>query len=205
MRNAIVLAIITLIMTSTAALGASLNGRLGLTGKAGALVPLKDDFISSTSESRTGIAAGGGLIFGVCRDFAVEVDVTRAPQLDVEISGSKAYEAALTDIAIGFQYRLLSQNRLVPFFGLGADFIKGNLKHSASGARYNLDWTEGGHVNAGLDFFITNSIALSAETRYVFAFDGDVKSAGTKVGKYDPMNFIGTIGFRLILPPADFW
>jgi outer membrane protein len=204
MRQISFLLIILVLCFTGTALGASLDGRLGLTGKAGAFVPLQDDFVSSTTKTRTGIAAGGGLIFGFCKNFAAEVDVTRVPSLDVEISGSKAYEAALTDVALGVQYRLASENRLVPFFGLGADFIKGSLKH-VLGATYNLDWTEGGHVNVGVDYFLTRGIALSAEIRGLFAFDGDVKSSGVKVGEYNPMSFIGTLGVRLMLPESAFW
>jgi outer membrane protein len=193
------------VMTVSSALGASLDRRFGVTGKAGAQVPLQDDFISSTTESRAGIAYGGGIIYGFAKDFAVEIDVTHAPQLDVEIAGSKAYEGKLTDVAVGFQYRIASENRLVPFIGVGADFIKGSLDHVISRADYSLEWTEGGHVNVGVDYFITRGIALNAEARYVFAFDGDVKSGGTKVGTYDPMSFVGTVGLRLMLPEDAFW
>lgn len=205
MRKGILLAIVTLMVTGTTAMAATLDGRLGVTGKAGALVPLKDDFIHDTSETRTGLAAGGGLIFGVSRNLAVEVDVTHAPELDVEIGGSSAYEAALTDVALGVQYRVLSDNPVVPFFGLGLDFIRGNLKQSVTGASYKLDWTEGGHANLGVDFFVTNSIAFSIETRVLAGFEGDVKSGGTKVGKYDPLSFIGTVGIRLVLPRSAFY
>jgi outer membrane protein len=203
MRYVSLLIILILCFTGSA-FGASLDGRLGLTGKAGAFVPLQDDFVSSTSKTRTGIAAGGGLIFGFCKNFAAEIDVTRVPTLDVEISGNKAYEAALTDVALGVQYRLASENRLVPFFGVGADFVRGSLKH-VLGATYTLDWTEGGHLSAGLDYFLTRSIALSAELRGLVAFDGDVKSSGVKVGQYNPMSVLGTVGVRLVLPQSAFW
>jgi outer membrane protein len=196
--------ILLLLCCTGTTLAASLDGRLGLTGKAGVLVPLQDDFVSSTSKTRSGLAAGGGLIFGFCRDLAAEVDVTHAPSLNVEISGSKAYDATMTDVALGIQYRPGSERRLVPFFGVGADFVKGSLKH-VSGANYDMDWTEGGHVNVGLDYFLTRGIALSAELRGLFAFEGDVKSSGVKVGEYNPMSFIGTLGVRLILPETAFW
>jgi hypothetical protein len=32
-----------------------------------------------------------------------------------------------------------------------------------------------------------------------------VKSGGTKVGTYDPMSFVGTVGLRLMLPEDAFW
>jgi outer membrane protein len=207
MRRAtlLVLAITALVLSSTTAMAASLGHRLGLTGKLGALVPLQDDFISSTSNATTSFVGGGGLIYGFSKNFAGEIEVMHAPQLDVDVSGGRAYEATLTDISVGGQYRFMSEDRLVPFVGLGADFIKGKLEHSATGAKYDLDWTVGGHVSAGLDYFLNRGIALSAEGRFVFGAEGDVKSGGNKVGEYDPMNFQATVGFKLILPESAFW
>ena len=204
MRRVILSATFIIIVATGTAMADSLNGRFGITGKAGALVPLQDDFISSTSESRTGFATGGGLIFGFCKNFAAEVDVTHVPELDVEISGSKAYEADFTDVALGVMYRIRSENRVVPFFGAGVDFIKGNLKH-ITGTEYDLDWTQGAHVNAGVDYFVTKGIAFTVDLRGVLAFEGDVTSAGVEVGEYDPTSFIATLGVRLMLPQGVFW
>jgi outer membrane protein len=203
MRKSIFLATLAFTFVSATVFAASLDGRLGITGKGGVLVPLKENFISSTSESKPGIAVGGGLIFGISKNLAVEVDVTHVPSLDVEISGSRAFEASLTDVSLGMQFRLASDNRMVPYFGIGADFIKGDIK-STLGSNYNLDWTEGGHVNIGLDYFLTRLIALTADLRGIGAFKGDVKSAGVKVGEYNPISFVGTLGIRLILPDTAF-
>ena len=203
MRRAILLATLILTLVSGTAMAASIDGRFGLTGKAGALVPLKDDFISSTTESKTGLAYGGGLIYGFSKNFAAELDVTHVPKLDVEISGSKVFEASFTDLSLGVQYRFASENRLVPFVGAGVDFIKGDLTN-ISGAKYDLDWTAGGHVNAGLDYFVTRGIALTADFRGVFTDKGDIKNGDVRVGEYDPMSFIGTVGIRLFLPENTF-
>jgi outer membrane protein len=198
-----VIVTVALILFASTALAAEIGGRLGITGKAGALVPLQDGFISDTSGADPGLAAGGGLIFGIGRNWAAEVDVTRLMRSDVNISGSKIFEASFTDLALGLQYRFAPAGCLVPFLGGGADFIKGELK-STTGASYNLDWTVGGHVNLGFDYFVTQGIALSVEARGLAAFDGDVKSSGTKVGSYDPLSFIGTVGIRLFLPEHPF-
>lgn len=92
MRRAILMATLILTLTSASAWAESLAGRLGITGKAGALVPL-EDLVSGTSDSEPAFAAGGGIIFGLSGNLAAEVDVTHLPELDVEISGDKAYEA----------------------------------------------------------------------------------------------------------------
>lgn len=199
MRKVILLTTLTLILAAGTSLADGIQGRLGLTGKVGVFVPLRDDFVSSTSESDPGLAAGGGLIFGVSRNLAVEVDATHVTHADVNISGSKAFEATLTCVALGISYRIGPDNHLVPFLGAGADFIKGGLTH-VDGARYDMDWTEGGHVEIGLDYFLTKGIALTLDMRGVAAVKGDVKSSGTEVGKYDPMSFLATAGIRLFLP-----
>ena len=203
MRRVILLITITFILATGTAMADSIDGRLGLTGKAGVLVPLKDDFISSTSESKTGFAFGGGLIYGFGKNFAAELDVTHVPKLDVEISGSKVFEASFTDLALGVQYRFTPENRLVPFVGAGVDFIKGDLTN-ISGAKYDLEWTAGGHANAGLDYFVTRSIALTADFKGVFTAKGDIRNGDVWVGEYDPMSFIGTLGIRLFLPENTF-
>lgn len=203
MRRAILMATLILTLTSASARAESLAGRLGITGKAGALVPV-EDLISGTSDSRSAIAVGGGIIFGLSRNLAAEIEVIHVPELDVELSGSKAYEASMTDVALGLQYRIASDNRLVPFLGAGVDFIKGDLEH-VSGTNYDLEWTVGGHVNAGMDYFFTSGIAFTVDVRGLIAEKGDVESAGTKVGEYDPMSFIGTAGIRLILPGSALW
>ena len=204
MRKAVLFTIFSLILASGTALADGIDGRLGFTGRAGALVHLQDDFISGSTATRTGLAAGGGLILGFGNNFAAEIEVSQAPSLDAtEVGGSKKYEATLTDVAFGFQYRIAPDNRLVPYLGAGVDFIRGNLSQ-AGGPKFDLDWTEGGHVNAGFDYFITKGIAFTTDMRGVFAFAGDVKSGGIKVGDYHPTSFIGTVGIRLFLPEGVF-
>jgi outer membrane protein len=200
MRTIIIMAL-ALVLVGASAFADSLNGRFGITGKGGGLVPLQDDFIRGTTDAKAGVAAGGGMIFGLGRNFAIEFDGTHVMNLEGNNAGAKAYDASFTDLALGIQYRVASENRLVPFFGAGVDFIKGQLKNSL-GTRIDLDWTEGGHVNLGLDYFLTRGIALSLELRGMLAFEGDLKGFDTK---YDPTSCLGTLGIRLILPEKTFW
>ncbi|HEY6837588.1 MAG TPA: outer membrane beta-barrel protein [Geobacteraceae bacterium] len=188
-----------LAFTAGTAMADSIGGRFGVTGRAGGLVPVGDPLISSTSESKTGFVGGGGLIFGLGSCFDADVEVLHSPQLNTEIGGVKVAEAQLTDIAIGIHYRIMPNNRLVPYIGGGADFIKGDVSFT-SGNTYGLDWTYGGHANAGIDFFLNKSIALNLDFRGLFAVKGDITRGDVVVGEYDPMSFIGTVGIRLILP-----
>jgi len=195
MRRFIILIPALLSLITCNAMAASIDGMLGLTGRAGVIVPLKDSDINGTSfETEAGFTGGGGLIYGISKNLAVELDVMHATSLDVKIAGSKVGDAQSTDIALGIQYRFLEDRRLVPYVGIGADFIKGNIQDSS------LDWTYGGHMNGGIDFFITKCIVLTAEVRYVAGVKSDIIKNDIIVGKYDPMNIVGTLGVRLFLP-----
>jgi len=206
MRRIMIIATLGLLLASTNALAESIDGRFGITGKMGVLVPLKDEFVSNTSEARTGFAGGGGFIYGFGKNFAVEVDAVHMPNIDVETAGSKVFEASFTDLAVGLQYRFLPGSRMVPYIGAGADFIKGDLA-STTGARanYDMDWAVGGHAEAGFDYFITRGIAFTVGMRGIYTAKGDLKSGDVEVGKYDPVSFLGTLGFRLFLPQSAFY
>lgn len=200
MRNLSVLIVFSLFMVLTGnAMADSISGRFGITARLGGAVPLSDDFIKGTSDTKSGFAAGGGLIYGFGENMAAEVEVLHMPQLDVQTHGVKTYEASLTDISLGIQYRFASANKLVPYIGIGPDFITGDLKH-VNGAGYDLDWTFGGHINCGFDWFITPGIALTADVRGVYAADGDVLRGSTEVSEYRPQWFQGAVGVRLFLP-----
>lgn len=199
MRRFIFLTIAALLLIAVNAMAESIEGRLGVNARIGATLPLKDDFIKGTSDTKAGFAAGGGLIYGFSEHVAADVEVLHMPQLDVRANGVKTYEAAVTDVALGIQFRFFTGSRVVPYFGFGPDFITADLKH-VNGTGYKLDWTYGGHVNLGLDWFITPGIALTTDVRGVYAADGDVLSGSTKVSEYRPQWFQGTVGVRLMLP-----
>jgi outer membrane protein len=186
-------------LIASIAMADTIDNRLGVTGRAGSVTPLKNNFINGTQETRSGFAGGGGLIYGFGNYLAAEADVLQIPKLDVKNGGAKAYEATLTDIGVGLQFRIIPDGKVVPFIGGGADFIKGNLKH-VSGTNYDLDWTYGGHLNAGFDWFMTRGIALTAEARAVRTISGDILSGSTKVGEYDPFWVQATLGIRFFLP-----
>lgn len=199
MRNIILILCAILLITSGTASAQSIAGRWGVTGKIGATVPVESDFIAGTSDTDTGFSGGGGLIYGLNDQLALDVEVFHMPQLDVEVGGVKAYEAEVTDIALGLQYRFPGKSPLVPYLGIGADFIRGSLEH-VSGNSYKMDWTFGGHVNAGLDWFVTPGIAFTADLRGVYAADGDITSGSAEVSEYSPGWVQGTVGVRLMLP-----
>ncbi|MFZ3207583.1 MAG: porin family protein [Geobacteraceae bacterium] len=195
MRRVIVLTVIALSLVAGSAMAESIEGRLGLTGKLGVIVPLKDSDVGGASfETRTGFAAGGGLIYGFNKYLAGEIDIIHAPSMDVKIGGTKVAEAQFTDFSLGLQFRIMPDHALVPYLGVGGDAIKGDIDDTT------LDWTFGGHVNGGIDYFLNKSIALNADVRGIFAAKSDIKQNDVTVGKFDPISFVATVGVRLFLP-----
>lgn len=200
MRKFIVLTIIAFSLTAVNVMADSINGKLGVTVRMGATLPLNADFISGTSGTDAGLAVGGGLIYGFSEHMAADVEVLHMPQLDVKTNGVKTFEAALTDVSLGVQCRFLPGNRMVPYVGLGPDFITGDL-NSVNETGFKLDWTFGGHINIGFDWFITPGIAMNTDVRGVYAANGDVlKGSIPMKEEYRPQWFQGTVGFRLMLP-----
>lgn len=200
MRKLILFSILVLAMFATGASAETIANRFGLTGRVGFAIPVKpgfmeDEFINGTSDTKNGAAWNGGFIYGFNDHVASELEVSYLPRLDVKAGGTKAYEAKIKDISFGVQYRFMPQNHLVPYVGAGLDLMDGKLKQ-VGGSRYDLDWTYGGHINAGLDWFLTKGIALTADLRGTIATSGDVSNGN----QYDPCWIQGTFGLRLFLP-----
>lgn len=191
------------VIIGSTAMADTIANRFGLTGRFGFAAPVKvgdAEFINGpNNDTKSGLAWNGGFIYGFTDHLAGELEISYLPRLDVEVAGIKAYEAKVADYAIGVQYRFMPNSQVVPYVGVGADFIKGNLKH-VNGTGYDLDWTYGGHIGAGVDWFLTKGIALTADLRGTGAVSGDVKSGNAKVTEYDPAWIQGTIGVRLFLP-----
>lgn len=202
MRTIFVTTFCLLFILTTTAMADTIANRFGFTGRVGFAMPEQLDdaeFINSTKDTEDGVAWNGGFIYGFNDNIAGELEISYLPQLDVELRGGKAYEAKMTDYAIGLQYRFMPKEHLVPYLGAGFDFIKGDLDH-VNGNKYDLEWTWGGHIGGGLDWFLTRGIVLTADLRGTAAVSGDIERGDTKVNEYDPFWIQGTVGIRLILP-----
>lgn len=190
------------LLQTTTALADTIANRFGFTGRVGFAIPESvgdAEFINGNTDTKSGVAWNLGCIYGFNDNLASELEVSILPKLNVDSGGIKAYEAKLTDIAIGLQYRFTPKSQLVPYIGAGVDAMKGSMTH-VNGNNYDLDWTYGGHIKVGLDWFLTRGIALTADLRGVVATSGDINKGSTKVTEYDPLWVQGTIGLRLILP-----
>ena len=169
----------------------SINGKLGVTGKLGILVPAdnKSDFLQNSTD--TGFVGGGGLIYGIDNHFAIELEGTRTS------FGSETGDFGVTDISLGGQYRFTTQNvHLVPYLGVGLDVLVSDYSPN-DGSQQDIDTKVGVHLAGGVDYFLQRQLALTAELRGVLAPDAAIKDRfGDHVGNFDPTNFSSTVGIR---------
>ena len=137
----------------------------------------------------SGIIGGGGLIYGLTNDVALELDITHAAY-----GSNPGVDFGTTNISLGAQYRFidLPQRHLVPFAGGGLDILVNDVNNGLG-----ADTVAGVHVKGGVDYFITRELAATAEMKGVLAPDADIHDAtGRKVGNFDPMSISVTFGVR---------
>jgi len=175
----------TLSLAAGPAMADSIQGKLGVTGRIGFMIPSDGDFGPFNNKTDAGITGGGGLIYGIDNHFAAEIDISRSE------FGSDFGDFGVTNIALGAQYRfVLAQPKLVPYLGAGLDL----LMIDADQGR-DVDTTVGVHASAGLDYFITKQFALTTEAKLVLAPDTDINGP-TGRGNFDPNSFSTTFGVR---------
>jgi outer membrane protein len=175
-------------LSAGAAMADNIDGKLGVTGRIGFIVPADHN---NNSNPDAGFAGGGGLIYGIGSNLAADLEVTHAS------FGSDRGDFGLTDIALGGQYRFqLTDHHWVPFAGAGLDILVSDLDGDR-GYRLNHDTKLGVHAKGGIDYFINKQFALTAEAKAVVARRTDmIDGAGHYNGHYTPTNITSTVGIR---------
>ena len=200
MKKILILACLaaSLSMLTAPAMADSIKGRVGVTGKIGFLIPSNSDYGDYKIDTDVGFIGGGGFIYGVDNNFAVELDVTRSAFGSNLPSGGDTGDFGITNISLGGQYRFpADKSKLAPYLGAGLDLLlcdydpSGNISNSS----HDVDTTLGVHISGGIDYFIMKSVALTAEAKAVIAPDTDITSNG-KRGNFDPSSISGTFGVR---------
>ncbi len=200
---------VILLTLSVGSAGAeSLKGRLGITGQVGFIAPVKSEFTpgfvaanglpSSTLRPDTGFAGGGGLIFGLTDNVALEAGVIQTTKMDYDNLGVTALKIMSTNVSLGAQYRNNFAPDMSAYLGAGVDVLLSDVE-DARGNNGDVDTVVGGHANVGGDYFLTKSLALNFDLRGVFFPEADVKGAGLTVAKYDPIGFVALFGVRFFL------
>jgi len=176
----------------TAMAADSIQGRLGVTGKIGFIVPADSEAVGTgvvvSRNSDVGFIGGGGFIYGITDNIAGEFDLTHT-----SFGSGGGADFDTTNISFGVQYRFLNVpvRHLVPFAGGGFDILLNGANNGL-----DVDSTVGVHLKAGADYFLQRQLALTSEIKGVLAPDTDITFAGAKVGNFDPSSFSMTFGVR---------
>lgn len=172
----------------------SINGRLGVSGRIGFIVPADNEAVSTgvligRGHTDVGFVGGGGFIYGVTDHIAAEFDITHS---SFGTDGLADFDT--TDISMGVQYRFLNipVRHLVPYVGGGLDILINGANNGL-----NVDTVVGVNAKAGVDYFVMRNFALTSELKGVLAPNADINRPGSgKIGDFDPDSFTMTFGVR---------
>ena len=204
MRKACCCIAAVILLLSNTAMADSLAGRMGLTLHGGFRIAADNDFsgvlTGPTIDSDTGYVVGGGLIFGLNENVASEIEILYS-QNDMNVSGVKFGEAKTVDLSFGLQYRFNPRMQVVPYVGAGMNVIFPDITIEPGyflETHTDTDASFGGHLKAGVDFFIAPNLAFTGELQGTLATKVDVKQEGEIGLTYNPSNFSGLFGVRFI-------
>ena len=172
----------------------SINGRLGVSGRIGFIVPADNEAVSTgvligRGHTDAGFVGGGGFIYGVTDHIAAEFDITHS-----SFGTDSLADFDTTDISMGVQYRFLNipVRHLVPYVGGGLDILINGANNGL-----NVDTVVGVNAKAGVDYFVMRNFALTSELKGVLAPNADINRPGSgKIGDFDPDSFTMTFGVR---------
>ena len=190
------------VSTASNALAGSIRDRLGVTGRLGFVVPADSEYTDAPhyrkSDNDLGLIGGGGLMYGIDRNWAAELEITHSEFRAHDGFGAEDGDFSTTNISLGAQYRFvdLADKRLVPYAGTGLDILLNGFS-PVNGSGGDVDNTLGIHVAGGLDYFVQKQFALTGQVKAVLAPDADVRDfRGAKVGNFDPSSVSVTFGVR---------
>jgi outer membrane protein len=187
--------LVVVTVSASSAMAESVAGRVGITGRIGFLIPSDSDFSDRKLETDAGFVGGGGLIYGLDRNFAAELDITRTEFSANRVSGQNEGDFGITNISLGAQYRFIEpQPKLVPYVGAGIDILLTDHTRP-NGTKANVDNTFGVHLSGGVDYFFQKGVAVTAELKALLAVEADINTL-SESGHFDPSSLSGTVGIR---------
>ncbi len=195
MRKFIFFLTLTALLTLTAgtAMAQNIKGKFGVTGQIGFLIPSDSDVNDFKLETDVGFNFGGGFIYGIDRNWAAEIGVTRTEFGSNLVSGRDMGDFEVINVSLGGQYRFeISQANLTPYAGAGLDILI--IDYSRSNT--SVDTTVGMHLSGGIDYFLTKNVALNAEAKVVIAPDTTINNSVGTAGNFDPSSVSGMFGVR---------
>jgi outer membrane protein len=195
MRKIIFFLTLTALITLSAgsAMAQNIKGKLGITGQIGFLIPSDSDIADYKLDTDAGFNFGGGIIYGIDRNWAAEIGVTRTEFGSNLVSGGGMGDFEVVNVSLGGQYRFeISQVNLTPYAGAGLDILITDYSRSNT----SVDTTVGVHLSGGIDFFLSRNIALNAEGKVVIAPETTINNPAGRSGHFDPSSVSGMFGVR---------
>jgi outer membrane protein len=218
MKKVILFVGVALILVVNTAFADSIAGKFGVTARGGVSYIFNSEWtdagmnellsggvvVDKSMKAGIGWAAGGGLMYGITDNLAVDFDVIYA-QSDIKFSsGGIDYTLGTgytSDVSIGAQWRFMPKSKFVPYVGAGLDILVNGISLKNGGGNVDVATSYGAHLSGGADFFITPKIALNAEIRGMYGTEGDIKEPnGIISAKYNPTNISGFVGVRFFFP-----
>ncbi len=179
----------------------SIKDKFGFTVQGGFTAPTDSKSVNGaglnyepTLKSDVGYAIGGGIIFGLTDNLCSEISAIYN-RFDFNSGNGTTAVGEFTDFSLGVQYRFMPGSRFVPYVGAGLDFFYNDFD-PVPDERLHNDNSFGGHLQAGMDYFLTRTLALNVELRGAIATEADISRNGVLIVKYDPSNLSGLIGIR---------
>jgi outer membrane protein len=169
-----------------------LTGTLGVTGRIGFAVPADSswDYWGDLS-SDAGFVGGGGLLYGVTRNLALEFETTYATY-DMNYGPYRDGTAGTTNISLGVQWRFATNLKVTPYLGGGLSILINDYTYAS------VDTVVGANVKGGIDYFITPRFALNAELKGVISPSATMTDNYNPFvhGSFDPSSISGLFGVR---------
>lgn len=171
----------------------NLAGKIGVTARVGFTLPADSEWnFGPTLSGDAGFIGGGGLIFGVTRNLAMEVEATNA-SYDLNADGIfRDGTASVTNLTFGVQYRFASSQKATPYLGGGLSILFTDYTDA------DVDTVVGVNLKGGIDYFVAPRIALNFELQGTISPTASMydQTHTYPSGSFDPTSFSGLFGVR---------
>ncbi len=158
--------------------------------------PQEDNLFGTSIDVEEDIALGLNFTYIVIPQFSLEL-TWHYFETDIEKDGAALGEINSLPLLLTAQYRIIPEGPVVPYVGVGVGYyindldVKSEARAQAKAANISyptdIDNSLGLHLNAGLDWFLTESFALNLDARYLFS-EADIEGQGTSSDTSDEID-----------------
>ncbi len=158
--------------------------------------PQEDDLFGTSVNVDEDIALGLNFTYIVIPSFSLEL-AWNYFKTDIKNGSIKLGEITTMPLLLTAQFRIIPEGPIVPYVGAGVGYylndlaVKSEAKKQAKAANIayptDVDNSLGLHLNAGVDWFLTDFFALNLDTRYFFS-EADIEGKGPTSGTSGEIN-----------------